>query len=120
MKITRVQLRKVIREACGLGSPEENENELPLPLPPLPPAASPEQAPLPLPPIVQSPAPAMVAMPGVPVPEDYNKVRDFLEITPGMNDLTIDSVKQSAGTGCERSTAQGIIDHLKDELHGMG
>lgn len=116
MKITRAQLRKVIREACGLGTPEENENELPLPA--LPPVIAPEQAPLP--PIVQPPAQAMIAMPGVPVPEDYNRVRDFLEITPGMNDLTIDSVKQSAGTGCERSTAQGIIDHLKDKLHGMG
>ena len=123
MKITRAQLRKVIREACGLGSqdeaplvhwdrptPQHPEDELP-PLPPITHTQGPE-------PMLK--APPMLSMPGVPVPEDYNRVRDFLEITPGMNDLTIDSVKKVAKTGCERSTAQGIIDHLKDKLHGMG
>ena len=99
MKITRAQLRKVIREACGLGVQEE--------LPPLaPPAALPLDLPMAAPP-----------MEGVPVPEDYDRVRDFLEINP-THDLTISAIKQAAGTGCERSTAQGIIDHLSNRELG--
>ena len=80
-----------MNEACGLGTAEELSPTLPAALPP-----------------------AVVAD-SVPVPEDYSKVRDFLEVTPPQN-LTISAVKQAAGTGCERSTAQGIIDHLKDRM----
>ena len=99
MRITKRQLRKIIKEACGLGAQEE-----------LPPLAPPAALPLDLP---------MVANPmeGVPVPEDYDRVRDFLEVNPA-HDLTISAIKQAAGTGCERSTAQGIIDHLADR--GLG
>lgn len=108
MKITKSQLRQVIIEACGLGYADEHE-----PLATTLPAPAPEVASMPL----DQP---LMEIPGVPVPEDYDKVRDFLELTPGINDLTIDGVRQSAGAGCERSTAQGIIDHLKDRLHELG
>lgn len=101
MKITKRQLRKMVIEACGLDTQEEV-------LPMVPPAALPMDLPVPR---------ELPALPeeGVPVPEDYNKVRDFLEVT-SPQDLTISAVKQAAGTGCERSTAQGIIDHLKDRV----
>lgn len=102
MKITKSQLRQIIIEACGLGSADEHVA-----------LAAPETASMSL----EQPS---MEIPGVPVPEDYGKVRDFLELSPSVSDLTIDGVRQSAGTGCERSTAQGIIDHLKDQLHGLG
>ena len=101
MKITKRQLRRIVIEACGLDAPEG-------PLPMAPPAALPLDLPAP------RELPALPAE-GVPVPEDYNKVRDFLDVAPAQ-DLTISAVKQAAGTGCERSTAQGIIDHLKDKV----
>lgn len=101
MKITKRQLRKMVIEACGLDTQEE-----------MLPMASPAALPMDLP--VPRELPALPEE-GVPVPEDYNKVRDFLEVSPPQ-DLTISAVKQAAGTGCERSTAQGIIDHLKDQL----
>jgi len=35
-------------------------------------------------------------------------------------DMGIDIVMQTAGTSCERSTVQAIIDHLQDMLQGEG
>lgn len=98
MQITKSQLRRIIIEACGLEVPEEQ------------PMTSPAALPLDLPVPRELP---VTPEEGVPVPEDYNKVREFLDLMPAQ-DLTISAVKQAAGTGCERSTAQGIIDHLKD------
>ena len=69
------------------------------------------QPPLPMP---ATPPGAMDHFAAVPVPEDYDKVRDFLEAAPGLPSMQIDMVRQAAGAGCERSTAQAIIDHLKD------
>ena len=62
--------------------------------------------------------PAAVQPPtdAVPVPEDYNVVRDMLEQNPEIVDLGISAVMDMAGTGCERSTAQGVIDHLQDAV----
>ena len=114
MKITKNQLRRIIREACGLGSQEELEHEAPLIHWDRPTPQHPEDQ---LPPL-QEPA-AIAKVPGVPVPEDYNKVRDYLDAT-GAQELTISAVKQAAGTGCERSTAQGIIDYLRDRVGAMG
>ena len=98
MKITAKQLRDLIAEACGLQSYDEGpgmQDQLPMmaPPPPMPPAMDPA---------------------AVPVPADYDKVRDFLEANPGMPSMQIDMVRQASGAGCERSTAQAIIDHLKD------
>tara|TARA_B100000519_G_scaffold203338_1_gene225721 strand:+ start:4828 stop:5220 length:393 start_codon:yes stop_codon:yes gene_type:complete len=91
MKITKRQLRKIISEACGLdAAPVE---ELPEVMP-----VGPE---------------SMVATPEVPVPEDYNAVRDMLEQSPEIVNMAIAHVMDMAGTQCERSTAQGIIDHLQ-------
>jgi|TARA_R110001599_G_scaffold97071_3_gene250415 hypothetical protein len=85
------QLRRIIRESCGLGQ-EDHVAELPEMLP----------------------AAAEAPTDTVPVPEDYNMVRDTLEQNPEIVDLGISAVMDMVGTGCERSTAQGIIDHLQD------
>jgi hypothetical protein len=94
MKVTRRQLRRLIRESCGLDAAPVEE------LPEMMPAA------------VQAPTDS------VPVPEDYNMVRDMLEQNPEIVDLGISAVMDLAGTGCERSTAQGVIDHLQDAVLG--
>ena len=88
LRLTRRQLRLLIREACGLAAEEP----------------SPMQA-----------VPAGHAAPSdeVPVPEDYDAVRSMLEQNPDIVDLGISMVMDLAGTSCERSTAQGIIDHLQ-------
>jgi len=90
MKITKRQLRRLIKESCELGS--------------APAQALPEMMPAAVEPPTDS----------VPVPEDYNMVRDMLEQNPGIVDMGISAVMDMVGTGCERSTAQGIIDHLQD------
>ena len=91
MKISKRLLRRIIRESCAL--PSDHAPEI-LPLPP-------------------SPEP----VPNVPVPEDYDAARDFLSRNQGLVDFGIEMVMDLAGTSCERSTAQGIIDHLQDMLH---
>ena len=95
MKITARQLRALIAEACGL----ETYDEDPMMQPSMAPPALPG---------------AMDHFAAVPVPEDYDKVRDFLEASPGLPSMQIDMIRQAAGARCERSTAQAIIDHLKD------
>ena len=52
----------------------------------------------------------------IPVPEDYNAVRSFLAGNPDIVDLGLGLMMDMAGTSCERSTAQGVIDHLKEML----
>jgi hypothetical protein len=89
MRITKRQLRKIIKEACALAS-EEPINTLSEP----------------------------AADPNIPVPEDYDAARYLLEQNPELVDMGIDIVMQTAGTSCERSTVQAIIDHLQDLLHG--
>tara|TARA_B100000683_G_scaffold266776_1_gene299563 strand:+ start:399 stop:1424 length:1026 start_codon:yes stop_codon:yes gene_type:complete len=93
MRLTRKQLRKAIREACGL------EQGAPAPAMQMMPAEMPIEQPM---------------MDSVPVPQDYNAVRDFLEANPDLVDMSINAVMDMAGVGCERSSAQGIIDHLQD------
>ena len=94
MKITKRQLRRIIRESCGLDAAPVEE------LPEMMPAAM------------------QPSTDAVPVPEDYNMVRDMLEQNPELVDLGISTVMDMAGTGCERSTAQGIIDHLQGAVSG--
>lgn len=95
MRLTRKQLRKAIREACGL----EQGTPAPAPAMQMMPAEIPIEQPM---------------MDSVPVPQDYNAVRDFLEANPDLVDMSINAVMDMAGVGCERSSAQGIIDHLQD------
>lgn len=95
MRLTRKQLRKAIREACGLE----------------------QGAPAPAPAMQMIPSEIPIEQPmgdSVPVPQDYNAVRDFLEANPDLVDMSINAVMDMAGVGCERSSAQGIIDHLQD------
>tara|TARA_Y100001938_G_C8090400_1_gene434679 strand:- start:2228 stop:2584 length:357 start_codon:yes stop_codon:yes gene_type:complete len=96
MKITKRQLRRIIREACDLGGGEPSHQ------------------------VQGVDAPADHHSAEVPVPEDYDRVRDFLNQNSDIVDLGIGLVMDMAGTGCERSTAQGIIDHLKDMTQNQG
>ena len=41
-----------------------------------------------------------------------------MDQNPDLVDLGLSLVMDMAGTSCERSTAQGIIDHLQDMLGG--
>jgi len=91
MRITRRQLRRLISEACELDTAPVEE----------------------LPEIMPVGPESMVTTPDVPVPEDYNAVRDMLEQSPEIVNMAIAHVMDMAGTQCERSTAQGIIDHLQ-------
>ncbi len=85
MRITRRQLRMLIKESCGL---ETGDAEVVEEVPALDPAS-------------------------VPVPQDYDAVRNMLEQSPEIVNMAIAHVMDLAGTQCERSTAQGIIDHLQ-------
>jgi len=52
----------------------------------------------------------------VPVPEDYDAVRDLLDDNSQLVDLALSFVMIKAGTHCEKSSAQAIIDHLQDKI----
>ena len=95
MKITKSQLRKIIREAldeqCSLDSAHDGHT-----------AHSDHHS------------------AQVPSPEDYDRVRDFLSQNSDIVDLGISMMMDLAGTHCERSTAQAIIDHLKGKVSGHG
>ena len=91
MRLTKRQLRLIIREACGLAAEEPSQ---PMGL-------------------EASQLPEEMATDEVPVPADYDSVRSMLEQNPDIVDLGISMVMDLAGTSCERSTAQGIIDHLQ-------
>ena len=96
MKITKRQLRRIIKEACGLDTAADDHM------------------------VSGISAPADHYSAEVPSPQDYDRVRDFLNQNSDIVDLGIGLVMDMAGTGCERSTAQGIIDHLKDKVSGHG
>ena len=95
MRITKRQLRRIIREACSLvdHAPEAPE--------------------------ISEPAVLQPVVSDVPSPEDYETVRNMLAQNPEMMETGISMVMDTAGTSCERSTAQAIIDHLQDMLHGV-
>mgnify|MGYP003650096216 CR=1 FL=1 len=88
MRITKRQLRRIIREACGLETSDQDHDT------------------------------QHVAGQEVPSPEDYGAARQFMDQNPDLVDLGISIVMDLAGTRCERSTAQAIIDHLQEMLHG--
>ena len=96
MRITMAQLRRIIRESCGLDSG---------------PTAS-----LPVDANLQMGLPAVEPTASVPVPADYEAARDFLEMNPETSKIGIAMVMKYAGTACERSTAQAMVDHLSDML----
>ena len=111
MKITRRQLQRLIRESCSL-SPEEEElspvEDLPAMLPP---EAAPQEPVAP-----ESTDPSA----NVPVPEDYQATRNFLDQNPDMIDLALQGIMDAVGSGCQRSTAQAVVDHMQDMLLGSG
>ena len=108
VRITKRQLRKLIRESCGLSHDEEA-----LPAEEALAGLAPEA----LPPVEALPEIPVEAEPTeVPVPEDYQAARGFLDMNPELTDMGIQVVMDSAGTSCERSTAQAIVDHLGDLL----
>ena len=102
MRITKKHLRKIVREACGLAADHDISSSLPAELPHMMPAEAP------------------VVDPDVPSPQDYDATRSFMGENPDLVDLGLSLVMDMAGTSCERSTAQGIIDHLQDMLDGGG
>jgi hypothetical protein len=95
MKITRRRLRRIIKETCGLDTAPAQE--LPQMLPP---------------------EAEVAGDPDVPSPEDYEMTRQMLDQNQELVDLGLSMVMDMAGTSCERSTAQAIIDHLQDMLDG--
>ena len=88
MRISKKQLRKIIREACALSDQGHH---------------SPEAVH-----VAQQPSHS-----GVPSPRDYDAVRGFMAQNPELVDLGISMVMDLVGVSCERSTAQAIIDHLQ-------
>lgn len=100
MKITKRQLRQIIKEAldeqCSLDSAHDDHT------------------------VHGAGAPADHYSPEVPSAEDYDRVRDFLNQNEDIVDLGISMMMDLAGTHCERSTAQAIIDHLKGKVSGHG
>ena len=90
MKVSKKQLRKIIREACALDAQDHGMEAVHM--------SEPGQ------------------MPGVPSPKDYTAVRGFMQSNPDLVDLGIGLVMDMVGVSCERSTAQAIIDHLQGML----
>ena len=95
MKITKRQLRRIIQESCSLETPTMSSMDTT---------------------DVQSINSSNI-MVDIPVPEDYEKARKMMEQNPELVDIGINMVMELAGTSCERSTAQAIIDHLYDMLY---
>ena len=89
IRISKKQLKRIIVEACALSMGQTDD-----------------------PPADHSPAG------NVPSPEDYETVKVFMRSNPDLVDLGIGMVMDAAGASCERSTAQAIIDHLKDMVQG--
>lgn len=54
----------------------------------------------------------------VPVPEDYQAVRDLMAGNPTMLDVGVTMIMDTAGTSCQRSSIQAIVDHLQSMLDG--
>ncbi len=97
MKITKRKLRRIIREACDIcGSDNVSMPEISLDF-----THAAEESSV-----------------DVPVPGDYDAVRDLLDRNSGLVDLALSFVMIKAGTSCEKSSAQAIIDHLQDKVSG--
>jgi hypothetical protein len=89
MKITRRELRRVIREACDLAAEAE---------------------------VAQGDDFAVHMEGDVPSPEDYAAVQEMLTQNAWVVNLAIQQVMEMSGAHCERSTVMAIIDFLKSML----
>ena len=88
MRITRHELRRVIREACDIAAEADAAQEE---------TAAPMGA-------------------DVPSPEDYAAVQEMLIQNAWVVNLAIQQVMEMSGAHCERSTVVAIIDFLKDMI----
>lgn len=92
MKVTRRQLRRIIREAHASPAMSVSHN-----------ASG----------VI---APADHYSPDVPVPEEYDAVRDLMTSNPDAVNMGVSTVMDMAGTSCQRSSIQAIVDHLQGLL----
>ncbi len=56
----------------------------------------------------------------VPVPEEYDAVRDLMNGSPDAINMGVQLIMDTAGTSCQRSSLQAIVDHLQALLDGTG
>ena len=89
MRITRRELRRVIREACDLAAEAE---------------------------VAPADNFAMQMEGDIPSPEDYAAVQEMLTQNAWVVNLAIQQVMEMSGAHCERSTVMAIIDFLKSML----
>ena len=89
MRITRRELRRVIREACDIAAEAD--------------AAAEEDF-------------AVHIEGEVPSPEDYSAVQEMLTQNAWVVNLAIQQVMEMSGAHCERSTVMAIIDFLKSMI----
>ena len=54
----------------------------------------------------------------VPVPEEYDAVRDLMISNPSAVNMGVNMIMDTAGTSCQRSSIQAIVDHLQALLDG--
>jgi hypothetical protein len=52
------------------------------------------------------------ADPNIPKPEDYERVREFLEGNPELEQFGMEVLMDLSGSTCPVSTRQALIDHL--------
>jgi len=59
-------------------------------------------------------------MEGVPHPESYKKVRQFLQANPDLIDMAVRALMKMTGSTCPKSTKRAIYDHLSEIDPAMG
>ena len=59
-------------------------------------------------------------MEGVPHPESYRKVRQFLQANPDLIDVAVRALMKMTGSTCPKSTKRAIYDHLSEIDPAMG
>tara|TARA_A100001011_G_scaffold397557_3_gene498962 strand:- start:826 stop:1614 length:789 start_codon:yes stop_codon:yes gene_type:complete len=89
------RLRRIVREACDLGTAAEEDELAPMEFD-----------------LAAELAPPVDAA-DVPSPEDYAAVQDMLTQNAWVVNLAIEQVMEMSGASCERSTVMAIIDFLK-------
>ena len=90
MKITKNELRQLIREACAvLSNPPENTV-------------------------------SVHASEDVPSPDDYQAVADLLKDNSELVHAGIKEIMNMAGASCERSTIHAMIDYLEGLIGDSG
>jgi hypothetical protein len=56
----------------------------------------------------------------VPVPEEYDAVRDLMNGSPDAINMGVQLIMDIAGTSCQRSSLQAVVYHLQALLDGTG